>query len=62
MNGVYTNIAKKRAEQSKEPVTQGSIPPPPEKPVVQVMQAKKRDAHKPENPQESETVALACSP
>ena len=41
MNGVYTNIAKKRAEQSKEPITQGSIPPPPEKPVVQVRQAKK---------------------
>ena len=41
MNGVYTNIAKKRAEQSKEPITQGSIPPPPEKPVVHVSQVKK---------------------
>ena len=37
MNGVYTNLAKKRAEQSKEPVNHGSVPPPPEKPVVQHM-------------------------
>jgi hypothetical protein len=28
MNGVYTNLAKKRAEQSKEPSTQGAVPPP----------------------------------
>jgi hypothetical protein len=27
MNGVYTNLAKKRVEQSKEPLTQGSVPP-----------------------------------
>src|SRR5687768_4756767 len=34
MNGIYTNLAKKRAEQSKEPVNSGSPTPPPEKPVV----------------------------
>ncbi len=35
MNGVYTNLAKKRAEQSKEPATQSSVPPLPETPVAQ---------------------------
>jgi hypothetical protein len=34
MNGVYTNLAKKRAEQSNEVRDLGSVPPPPEKPVV----------------------------
>jgi hypothetical protein len=38
MNGVYTNLAKKRAAQSKEPVSLGSPPPPLVKPVVQVAQ------------------------
>jgi hypothetical protein len=28
MNGIYTNLAKKRAEQSKAPVNQASPPPP----------------------------------
>ncbi len=40
MNGVYTNLAKKRAEQSKEPVSTGSPPPPPEKPVAKEAQEK----------------------
>ena len=40
MNGVYTNLAKKRAEQSKEPVTHGSPPPPPGDPVVPEAQEK----------------------
>jgi hypothetical protein len=35
MNSVYTNLAKKRAEQSKEPGNLGSVPHPPEKPIVQ---------------------------
>ena len=39
MSGVYTNLAKKRAEQSKEPLTQGSVPPLSETPVVQEPQA-----------------------
>jgi hypothetical protein len=41
MNGVYTNLAKKRAEQSKEPVNLGSAPPPLEKSVGQTTQGKK---------------------
>jgi hypothetical protein len=41
MSGVYTELAKKRAEQSKEPVIHGSPPPPSEKPVVHVPQGKK---------------------
>jgi hypothetical protein len=40
MNGVYTNLAKKRAEQSKEPVNLGSAPPLPEQPVAQQTQGK----------------------
>jgi hypothetical protein len=39
MNGIYTNLAKKRAEQSKEPLTQGAVPPLSETPVVQEPQA-----------------------
>jgi hypothetical protein len=35
MDSIYTNLAKKRAEQSKEPVSNGS-PPPPEKSVKHV--------------------------
>jgi hypothetical protein len=38
MNGVYTNLAKKRAEQSKEPVNHGSVPPLPEEPIAQAAQ------------------------
>jgi hypothetical protein len=41
MNGVYTNLAKKRAEQSKEPRKLGSSPPLSEKPSVQEAQDKK---------------------
>jgi hypothetical protein len=41
MSGIYTEIAKRRAEQSKEPVNHVSAPPPPEKPVVRVPQVKK---------------------
>jgi hypothetical protein len=41
MSGIYTELAKRRAEQSKEPVSHGSPPPPSEKPVVPVSQAKK---------------------
>jgi hypothetical protein len=49
---IYTEIAKKRAEQSKESVIQGSPPPPPEKPVVHIPQGKKavpasQQPHKP---------------
>jgi hypothetical protein len=40
MNGIYTNLAKKRAEQSKEPVTQGSVPPLSETPIEEVAQDK----------------------
>jgi hypothetical protein len=38
MNGVYTNLAKKRVEQSKETMKIGSSPLPPEKPVAQEKQ------------------------
>jgi hypothetical protein len=38
MNGVYTNLAKKRSEQSKEPVTQSSVPPLSETLIVEVAQ------------------------
>src|ERR687895_2513742 len=41
MNGVYTNLAKKRVEQSKEPPKQSSVLPPSEKPVAQEGQVKK---------------------
>src|SRR5688572_11609754 len=41
MNGVYTTIAKKRVEQSKEPRKLSSVTPPPEKQVVHVPQVKK---------------------
>jgi hypothetical protein len=41
MNGIYTNLAKKRAEQSKEPLTQGSVSPPSEKQVMHAPQVKK---------------------
>jgi hypothetical protein len=41
MSGIYTELAKRRAEQSKEPVSHGSPPPPSEKPVVHVPQGKK---------------------
>jgi hypothetical protein len=41
MNGVYTNLAKKRVEQSKETRKLNSLPPPPVKPVAQEEQGKK---------------------
>ena len=41
MSGVYTEIAKRRAAQSKEPVSNGSPLPPPEKHVVHAPQSKK---------------------
>jgi hypothetical protein len=41
MNGVYTNLAKKRVEQSQEPQTQDSVSPPSEKPMVKKAQDKK---------------------
>jgi hypothetical protein len=41
MNGIYTNLAKKRAEQSKEPLTHGAVSPPLEKPFAQETQGKK---------------------
>jgi hypothetical protein len=40
MNGVYTNLAKKRAEQSKKPANLGDPPPPPETPIVPETQGK----------------------
>jgi hypothetical protein len=40
MTGVYTTLAKKRVEQSKEPGKLGSSPPPLEKPLVQAEQEK----------------------
>jgi hypothetical protein len=40
MNGVYTNLAKKRAEQSKELPQQSSPPPLLEKPIVRREQKK----------------------
>jgi hypothetical protein len=41
MSGVYTEIAKRRAEQSKEPVSNGSPFPPPEKQVLRAPEIKK---------------------
>ena len=41
MSGIYTELAKRRAEQSKEPVSHGSPPSFPEKQVVQAPQVKK---------------------
>jgi hypothetical protein len=41
MSGVYTNLAKKRVDQSTELLTQGSVSPPPEKPSVKKAQDKK---------------------
>jgi hypothetical protein len=41
MTGVYTNLAKKRVEQSQETVKIGSSPPPPEKMILQENQDKK---------------------
>jgi hypothetical protein len=38
MNGVYTNLAKKRAEQSTELRSQSSVPPLLEKPAIQEAQ------------------------
>jgi hypothetical protein len=35
MNGIYTNLAKKRVEQSKEPVPPRSVPPLSETPATQ---------------------------
>jgi hypothetical protein len=35
MSGLYTELAKKRAEQSNEPRNQGVVPPLAEKPAVQ---------------------------
>jgi hypothetical protein len=45
MNGVYTNLAKKRAEQSKESATQGSASPLSEKPIEEVAQDKTAKPH-----------------
>jgi hypothetical protein len=39
--GIYTDLAKRRAEQSKEPVSHGSPIPPLEKQVVHAPQLKK---------------------
>ena len=41
MSGIYTELAKRRAEDSNGPRNQGSIAPSPEKPVQQVPQVKK---------------------
>ena len=41
MSGIYTELAKRRAEDSNGPRNQGSIAPRPEKPVQQVPQVKK---------------------
>jgi hypothetical protein len=41
MSGIYTELAKRRAEQSKEPVSNGSPLPPPQKLVVHTPQIKK---------------------
>jgi hypothetical protein len=38
MSGIYTNLAKKRAEQSKEQGTFTSPPQPPEKPIAKQAQ------------------------
>ena len=55
MDSIYTKLAKKRAEQSKEPVNHGSVPPPPEKLVVQqtpgnVVKPASQHTRKPVNP------------
>jgi hypothetical protein len=38
MNGVYTNLAKKRVEQSKEPGKVGAVPPLSKTPVLREVQ------------------------
>jgi hypothetical protein len=50
MTSVYTNLAKKRVEQSQETVKIGSSPPPSEKPMVQVNQDKKAKQNGPLHP------------
>jgi hypothetical protein len=45
MNGVYTNLAKKRVEQSKESLTQGSVPPLSEKPHRQEADKQEKPAN-----------------
>jgi hypothetical protein len=45
MDSIYTKLAKKRAEQSKEPVSNGSPPSPPEKHIVHIPQIKKETPH-----------------
>jgi hypothetical protein len=52
MSGIYTELAKRRAEQSKEAVSNGSPLPSSEKPVLRVPQGKKdipasQQRHKP---------------
>jgi hypothetical protein len=47
MNGVYTNLAKKRSEQSKELATQGSVTPLLEKPVAKEAQEQEKEAPMP---------------
>jgi hypothetical protein len=56
MNGVYTNLAKKRVEQSQEPGSGGLVPPLPEKTVPQAAQDKK---DMPANQQTSKPVKLS---
>ena len=41
MSGIYTELAKRRVEQSREPVTHGSAPPPPVNPAMHAPQVKK---------------------
>jgi hypothetical protein len=57
MNGVYTNLAKKRVEQSKDPVTLGAVPPPVETPVLQEAPATPV-VKKPRKPDAKETRQL----
>jgi soluble cytochrome b562 len=42
MSGIYTELAKRRVEQSKEPVSHGSPPPLPEKPRLHGAQKKEK--------------------
>jgi hypothetical protein len=57
MSGVYTNLAKKRVEQSKDPVTLGAVPPPVETPVLQEAPATPV-LKKPRKPEAKETRPL----
>ena len=46
MNGIYTNLAKKRAEQSKEPLQHGSVSPLLETPVALPEAGKNKEPRK----------------